>query len=148
MAADETSSRARIASRAPSSSSSRPRRSSAETTGRPAEGREGRCDRGGRAGERLAVDRDSAARLAGAVAHALLPQPEPEPVDDGVHRVAARQDELRTHLDDRAVAQRLRPDTPADAVARLEDDDLDSGTRQRVGGRQSRQARADDRDAH
>ena len=90
----------------------------------------------------------TAARLASAVAHALLPEPEPEPVDDGVHRVAARQDELRTHLDDRAVAQRLRPHTPADAVARLEDDDLDSGARQRVGGRQSRQARADDRDAH
>ena len=85
-----------------------------------------------------------AARLALAVAHALVPQARPEALGQLADGGVAGQDELRAHLDHRAVVEPARPDPAADAVARLEHDDLRPSALQLVGGHQAGQARAHD----
>jgi len=77
---------------------------------------------------------DSAPRLPASVAHALVPEVQPESLDELPYGGVARQDELGAHLDERAVFEPPRPHPPADAIARLEHHDLCAGPPQLVGG--------------
>ena len=95
------------------------------------------------AGEDLGLDAEPAARLTLAVAHALLPQPEPEAAAQVEEHVVSGQDELRAPLDHGPVRKLGRPDPAADPVARLEHDDLVSSPGQLVGSGQAREAGAD-----
>src|SRR5690348_16832716 len=92
----------------------------------------------------LARDRGPVARLAVAVQRALLAEGEPAACRELVHRLVAGQHELGAPLDERAVREALRPDAPADAVARLEHDDLVPGTDECIGGSEARKPGADD----
>ena len=101
-------------------------------------------DLGNRPRELLMRRPDAAARVAPAVAHALVPEPEVEPIDELADRGVPRQDELGAHLHDRAVRKPLGPHPAPHARARLEHDHLDAAARQLVGGDEPRQAGPDD----
>ena len=64
-----------------------------------------------------------------------------------VKHLVAREDELRSALDN-AAGERHRPDSAADAIARLQHDDVDALPAERVGSRQAGQAGADHDDSH
>jgi hypothetical protein len=102
--------------------------------GRPGRGRGG-CplDLSHRGGELLVRRRGTAPGVAVAVAHALVQEAELEALDQLEDCAVAREDVLRAHLDDRAVRQPLRPDTPADPVASLEQHDLGARADELVG---------------
>ena len=102
------------------------------------------ADRGLEAG---AGDRRAATRLAIAVEGALSIETQAEPVCGRVEHLVAREDELRPALDD-AAGERRRPDSAADAIARLQHDDVDALPAERVGGRQAGKAGADHDDSH
>jgi hypothetical protein len=103
-------------------------------------------DRGRGLPQLLLGDRLAAARLAPPVRHALLPQAEPEPARGLLDARIAGQDELGAHLDHAAARKLARPHAPADPVARLEHDHLAASPREGLGGRQAREAGADDGD--
>ena len=146
VAALDTSRRAWIASRAPGSSGERveqrSRRRPGRARGRPA------AIRSSASCERLRRRRRAATRLALAVPHPLVPEAEPEPLDERADRVVAREDELGAQLDDGAVRELPRPDAAADPVARLEHDHLDARGGERVGRGEAGEPGADDGDAH
>ena len=141
-AAVEISTRARIASRTALRSSSR---SSSAAADRDARVELADDQRRGLA-QLVRAHRFGAARLAPPVRHALLPQAEPEPPGGLLDDRVAGEDELRAHLDDRAVREPPRPHPSADPVARLEHHDVVAGALQRVGGGQPREPGADDGD--
>ena len=62
--------------------------------------------------------------------------------------VVARLDELAAALEARAVGHGARPDAAADALARLEDRDVDARAREIDGAGEAGEAGADHRDAH
>ena len=151
----EISTRARIASRAPGGMSSdveearaRSGRAADSPARAPASAASARSDLGDRRRQLLVRRADAAARVAPAVAHALVPEPEAEPVHQLPDRSVPGQDELGAHLDDGAVRQPLRPDPAAHARARLEHDHLDAAARELVRRHEPGEARPDDDGPH
>ncbi len=147
VAAHDTSSRARIAS-----ARRAVERKPVEQLGRrdpveaPGAGR--RLDLRQRGLQSGTVGAGTATRLALAVAHALVPQPEPEALDVGADGVVAGEDELRPELDHGAVLELPGPHPPSDAVARLQHDDLEAVPGEGLAGREAREAGSDDDDPH
>ena len=95
-------------------------------------------------GERLRRRAEPAARLAAAVAHALLPEAEPEIIGEPRDLGVAGQDELGAHLDRRPVGQPLRPGSAPDPVAGLDDLDLPAARLELGCGGEAGEAGADD----
>ena len=92
-------------------------------------------------------DRLAPAWLAVAVIRALAVEPQAEAPSGRQENLVAREDELGAPLG-HAARERHRPDPSADSIAGLEHDDLRTFAPQRVGGGESGQAGADDRDPH
>ena len=92
------------------------------------------------------VDADPTPRLPRPVAHPLLPEAEPEPLDEGADRVVTRENELGAELDDGAVRQLPRVNAAADPVARLEQHDLGARADERIGRGKAGQSGPDDGD--
>jgi hypothetical protein len=91
---------------------------------------------------------DPTSRLALAVAHPLVPEPETEPLDVPEQDVVPRKDELGSQLDGCAVRELTRPHAATDPFSRLEDDDLGTTLCESVGGCEPREARPDHSNAH
>src|SRR6185312_11875660 len=70
-----------------------------------------------------------------------------EPLDRDRQQLVPLGDELRAHLDGRAVVQRARPDAAADPLAALPHHDLGARCCELLAGHQAGQAGADDADA-
>jgi hypothetical protein len=90
----------------------------------------------------------SAARLPAPVAHALIPEAEPEALGELAHGGVAGQDELRAHLHHRAVLETARPHPTAHALAGLEHHHLRAAAMKLVGRAQPGEPGADHRDLH
>ena len=74
--------------------------------------------------------------------------PEPEPPRERTHTHVLGREELRAGLRVPAASERIadRQHAAADAVARLEDDDLEAGPCERIRGGETREPGADDDD--
>ena len=94
------------------------------------------------------VERVGAAELAAAVAHPLVEEVEAEPLGGLLDSGVLLEDELGAHLDDGAVVELARPHAPADAVARLQHDDLGPTAAQLIRGGEPGEPGAYDDDAH
>ena len=144
----EISTRARIASRAPGGMSSDSRNSRAEGPAAgprlPASAASARSASATAAASSSCVVPMPPLRVAPAVAHALVPEPEGEPVHQLADRSVPGKDELGAHLHDGAVRKPLRPDPAAHARARLQHDHLDAAARELVRRHQAGKPRPDD----